>query len=85
MLGTVLSSYHASGKFQSVPEILAQHATERQKEKLADALRNLLTAEHIMTVVQLIAAAQNNALLMQSIQKVVRDFLASDMGYNCIL
>ncbi|XP_014206235.1 protein C19orf12 homolog isoform X2 [Copidosoma floridanum] len=84
LLGTGLASYHAGGKFKSVPEILAQEATPEQKEKLATALRNLLNAQNIFTVLELAATMQNNRLLMEAVSKVIREFFMSDMGY-CIL
>ena len=79
-----MASYHASGKFKSVPEILATEASAEQREKLADAIRNILTAENIMTLVQLAATIQSNKAIMDMIQKVVRDFLTTDMGYQYI-
>ncbi|OXU23870.1 hypothetical protein TSAR_003688 [Trichomalopsis sarcophagae] len=83
LVGTVAACYHSNGKFKSVPEILMTEASPEQKEKLADAVRNVLTAENILTLVQLAATIQNNRMLLDTIQKVVRDFLTSDMGY-CI-
>ncbi|XP_058798581.1 protein C19orf12 homolog [Phymastichus coffea] len=82
LVGTLISSCHANGKFKSVPEILMKDTTQQQKEKLANALRNFLTKENIITIVQLITASQNNPLLLQSIKKIVRDFLMTNMGYR---
>lgn len=79
-----MACYHSNGKFKSVPQILMTEASPEQKEKLADAVRNVLTAENIITLVQLAATIQNNRLLLDTIQKVVRDFLTSDMGYSSI-
>ncbi|KAJ8688379.1 hypothetical protein QAD02_024174 [Eretmocerus hayati] len=84
-LGTALAYFHGNGKFKSVPEILANDATPQQKEKLADAIRNLVTPENIFTIIQFTAALQNNQFLMEQVIKLVRNFLMSDMGYNCIL
>ncbi|KAL7298010.1 hypothetical protein TKK_0009018 [Trichogramma kaykai] len=84
ILGTFMSSYHANGKFKSVPEILATEATPAQKEKLAEALKKILTKENIFTLVQLAATIQSDRALLDAIQNVVRQFVTADMGYKCI-
>lgn len=84
LLGTFFASYHANGKFKSVPEILLNEATEEQKEKLATAIRNVLSVENIITLVQFATMIQNDRLLMEAIKTVVQNFIMADMGYTCI-
>lgn len=81
LIGTALASYHASGKFKSVHEILLTEATADQKEKLASALRNLLTAENILTVIQFAATINSDRLLLEAVKKCVQNFVSKDMGY----
>lgn len=73
---------YASGKFKSVPEILKNEATPEQQERLAHALRNLFSAENILTIAQLIATVESNKFLLDAIGQLVTEFLMSDMGYS---
>lgn len=85
LLGTALASFHANGKFKSVPEILNQEATPEQKEKLARAIRNILKAENITILLNLAITLQANDALRDKILKTVLEFLNNDLGYRCII
>lgn len=78
--GSCLAAYLAQGKYKTVTEIINQDLTEEQKEKLASELRKCLTAQNIFTLVEFALRLQNNALLMDAIVQVVRQFITSDLA-----
>lgn len=59
------------GQFKPVPEILKNDLTAKQKKEMMDAIRQLLTAENIMTVAMLMTERG----VLEALVKLISNFL----------
>ncbi|CAD6227525.1 GSCOCG00001208001-RA-CDS [Cotesia congregata] len=73
-LGTAMAMER---RFKSVPEILRNDLTAKQKNELMKAVRKLLTAKNIMTVAMLISERG----VLQTLIRLISNFLKR-LNYN---
>ncbi|CAD6227524.1 GSCOCG00001207001-RA-CDS [Cotesia congregata] len=71
ILGGLGTSFAMEGQFKPVPEILKNDLTEKQKNELMKAVRNLLTAKNIMTLSMLITEKG----VLEALVKLIRNLL----------
>ncbi|KAG8034683.1 hypothetical protein G9C98_007759 [Cotesia typhae] len=77
ILGGLGASFAMEGKFKSVPEILTNDLTAKQKKEMMDAIRKLLTVENIMTVAMLITERG----VLEALVNLISNFL-KNLNYD---
>ncbi|KAH0564207.1 hypothetical protein KQX54_010222 [Cotesia glomerata] len=80
-LGSILAglgtSFAMEGQFKPVPEILKNDLTEKQKNELMKAIRNLLTAQNIMTISMLLTERG----VLEALVRLISNFL-KNLSYD---
>lgn len=82
VLGAVTANYYAGTiNLKSVSEVLENDLTEDQQEIVANAIKEIMTINGIMSLFLLVQSANENPKLMNNVKNTVSDCL-SQMGYK---
>ncbi|XP_063983483.1 protein C19orf12 homolog [Diachasmimorpha longicaudata] len=80
----VTTAYKWNGSFRSVPNILLNDLTEVQKNRLATALKRLLTQQNILTAADFALKVATYDSITGLVIPIVRSFLETDMRVTVI-
>ena len=78
--GSALAACKSQGKFKSAVHVITYEMPDRQKQKLATAVQNVIQNIDASDVVTLIAILNGNNITRNIIIDLIKNALTSDMG-----
>ncbi|RZC37967.1 hypothetical protein BDFB_011467 [Asbolus verrucosus] len=82
--GGAVAAYRSKGKFKSVVHIIANEMPETEKQRLAEAVNNVVRSIDATDVIALITMINANNMLKSAVLKIIKDCVTQDMGLTLV-
>ncbi|EFA07338.1 protein C19orf12 homolog [Tribolium castaneum] len=82
--GGALAAYKSQGKFKSAAYVIMFEMTERDRQRLADAVGEVIRSIDASDVITVVTLLNTNALLRNSALEVLKRFLTNDVGVKFV-